>query len=99
MGVRYTNQAITTERQIETLKQKGLLIDDVEQATKAFYLVYWLNSISPDNKFIKKIKKLLKQYLSVNPRMMGFHNNWEPEPLWKNKRKPRVKKFLAQETG
>lgn len=40
MGVRYTNQAITTEQQIETLKQKGLLIDDVEQATKAFYLVY-----------------------------------------------------------
>lgn len=31
--------------------------------------------------------------------MMGFHNNWEPEPLWKNKRKPRVKKFLAQEAG
>ena len=81
MGVRYTNQAITTEQQIETLKQKGLLIDDVEQATKAFYLVYWLNSISPDNKFIKNFKKLLKQYLSVNPRMMGFHNNWEPEPF------------------
>ena len=32
MGVRYTHQAITTEQQIEILKNRGLLIDDVEQA-------------------------------------------------------------------
>ena len=32
MGVRYTHQAITTEQQIEILKKRGLLIDDVEQA-------------------------------------------------------------------
>lgn len=31
MGVRYTQQAITTERQTEVLKERGLLIDDVEQ--------------------------------------------------------------------
>ena len=32
MGVRYTHQAITTEQQIDILKERGLLIDDVEQA-------------------------------------------------------------------
>ena len=32
MGVRYTHQAITTERQIGILKERGLLIEDVEQA-------------------------------------------------------------------
>ena len=32
MGVRYTHQAITTEQQIEILKERGLLIDDVKQA-------------------------------------------------------------------
>ena len=32
MGVRYTHQAITTERQIDILKERGLLIDDVEHA-------------------------------------------------------------------
>ena len=32
MGVRYTNQAITTEQQIEILQERGLLIDDIEQA-------------------------------------------------------------------
>ncbi|MBP3511321.1 MAG: Abi family protein [Prevotella sp.] len=34
MGVRYTHQAITTERQIDILKERGLLIDDVEKATE-----------------------------------------------------------------
>ena len=32
MGVRYTNRAITTEQQIDILKERGLLIDDVERA-------------------------------------------------------------------
>lgn len=32
MGVRYTHQALTTERQIDILRERGLLIDDVEQA-------------------------------------------------------------------
>ena len=32
MGVRYTNQAITTEQQIEILKERGLHIDDIKQA-------------------------------------------------------------------
>lgn len=32
MGVRYTHQAITTEQQIEILRERGLLIDDVKQA-------------------------------------------------------------------
>ena len=32
MGVRYTHQALTAEQQIDILKERGLLIDDVEQA-------------------------------------------------------------------
>ena len=32
MGIRYTHQAITTEQQIDILKERGLLIDDVEHA-------------------------------------------------------------------
>ena len=32
MGIRYTHQAITTEQQIDILKERGLLIDDVKQA-------------------------------------------------------------------
>ena len=32
MGERYTHQAITAKQQIDILKERGLLIDDVEQA-------------------------------------------------------------------
>lgn len=34
MGIRYTHNAITTEEQIQTLKRRGLLIDDVNFAIK-----------------------------------------------------------------
>lgn len=34
MGTRYTHQAITTEQQIKTLKERGLLIGNVEQAVE-----------------------------------------------------------------
>ena len=34
MGLRYTHQAITTEQQIDILKERGLLINDVKQAIK-----------------------------------------------------------------
>ena len=40
MGVRYTHKAITTEHQIDILKGRGLLIDDVEHAIEV------LNTIS-----------------------------------------------------
>ncbi|MBU8974472.1 Abi family protein, partial [Bacteroides eggerthii] len=50
MGVRYTHQAITTERQIDILKERGLLIDDVEQTIKVLDTIsyfrlagYWRN--------------------------------------------------------
>lgn len=33
MRVRYTHEAITTEQQIDILKERGLLIDDVDQAS------------------------------------------------------------------
>ena len=39
MGVRYTNRAITTEQQIDILKERGLLIDDVERAVKALDII------------------------------------------------------------
>ena len=32
MGIRYTHQAITTKQQIDILRGRGLLIDDVKQA-------------------------------------------------------------------
>ena len=42
MGVRYTNQAITTEQQIDILKERGWLIDDVENAVKVLDTISYL---------------------------------------------------------
>lgn len=39
MGVRYTHQAITTERQIDILRKRGLLIDDVGKAIKVLDVI------------------------------------------------------------
>lgn len=47
------------------------------------YIVYWLNSISPNNTFVSEFKQLLSEHPSVNTRLMGFPYNWEQEPLWK----------------
>lgn len=50
MGVRYTHQAITTEQQIDILKERGLLIDNVKQTVKVLDTIsyfrlagYWRN--------------------------------------------------------
>lgn len=47
------------------------------------YLVYWLNSISADNTFVKRFKHLLNEYPTVDTSLMGFPIGWENEPIWK----------------
>lgn len=47
------------------------------------YLVYWLNSISPSNTFVKNFKHLLREHPTVNTKLMGFPAVWENEPLWR----------------
>lgn len=47
------------------------------------YVVYWLNSISPNNTFVASFKQLLANHPSVRPHLLGFPNNWEQEPLWR----------------
>ena len=45
-------------------------------------LVYWYNSIEPNNGFVQEFKQLLEQYPEVDVKAMGFPNGWEDEPLW-----------------
>jgi len=47
------------------------------------YVVYWLNSISPDNTFVASFKRLLANHPSVSPHLLGFPCHWEQEPLWR----------------
>lgn len=47
------------------------------------YIVYWLNSISPNNTFVSDFKRLVAEHPSVRMRLLGFPPNWDQEPLWK----------------
>lgn len=47
------------------------------------YVVYWLNSISPDNTFVADFKQLLVKYPAVKIHLLGFPHNWIQEPLWR----------------
>ena len=71
MGVRYTNRAITTEQQIDILKERGLLIDDVERAVKALDIIsyfrlagYWRH-FEADHTRINLEKVVVLQILST----------------------------------
>lgn len=44
MGLRYTHQAITTEQQIDILKERGLLINDVKQVIKVLDTISYFSS-------------------------------------------------------
>ena len=64
MGLRYTHQAITTEQQIDILKERGLLIDDVEQAIEVLDTIsyfrlagYWRHF--EINRFSHQFKKVV----------------------------------------
>lgn len=46
-------------------------------------ILYWLNSISPNNTLLPNFKRLLAEHPSVKTRMLGFPIYWEQEPLWR----------------
>ena len=90
MGVRYTNRAITTEQQIDILKERGLLIDDVERAVKALDIIsyfrlagYWRHfEGSPDKPgglSIQLCKSEKKEFLmaeSTVPMLIVLDCSW-----------------------
>lgn len=55
--------------------------------TKRVYFVlsiilYFLQSVNPDNTFASRVKELLNRYPNVDLVAMGFHEGWEQESLW-----------------
>lgn len=46
-------------------------------------LTYLQNQIHPNNQFVKQFKSLLTNYPNVDTRAMGFPENWQNEPLWR----------------
>ncbi len=46
-------------------------------------LVYFMNRIKQDNDVVIRFKELLAKYPNIDPKAMGFPQNWHEEPLWK----------------
>ncbi len=46
-------------------------------------LIYWGNSIEPQNGTAQKFKALLKEYPMVDVAAMGFPDGWGNEPIWR----------------
>ncbi|MBQ2922290.1 MAG: Abi family protein [Tyzzerella sp.] len=44
---------------------------------------YLLFTVSPNNKFMDKLKRLIDKYPTVDIAAVGFPTDWEDEPLWK----------------
>lgn len=45
---------------------------------------WFLDIISPGNKMKQYLQQLLTEYPNIDPNAMGFPQNWEEEPLWKD---------------
>ncbi len=46
-------------------------------------IAYLINAIYPKNTFVADLKKLFAKYSFINLHLIGFPQNWEEEPLWK----------------
>ena len=46
-------------------------------------IIYFSQIVNSKNRFKQKLFKLLKKYPNVDPRAMGFTDNWKNEDLWK----------------
>lgn len=45
-------------------------------------ILYFLQSVNPQNTFVIRFKSLIKKYPTIDIKAMGFPINWEQESLW-----------------
>ncbi|MBQ8192262.1 MAG: Abi family protein [Bacteroidaceae bacterium] len=84
---RVWNRVMAIKPQLPT-KLKNTWITDTTIARNRLYailccMIYWLNSIAPNNTLAKDFEILLEAYPDVDTRVMGFPKDWENEPLWR----------------
>lgn len=85
---RLWNKKITVDRPImpnrKEYKFKGTNFEDTN--TTVYGIISILNrllsSFNNDNNFTSKVEKLIKDY-NINPRLMGFPDDWENNANWK----------------
>ena len=60
----------------------GSVIDPSRLYALLCCLLYWLNSIQPDNTLKADLRQLMERYPTVAPSAMGFPIGWREERLW-----------------
>lgn len=89
----YNKQAFTIDEQIERLKERGLIINDSDNAKHylshisyyrlAGYMKYLLNVVQPENHFTERLEDFLTKYPNADPKALGLKENWQDEFLWR----------------
>lgn len=74
----------------EKLKNPRLDWVNNEYNNKKIYSIvlviqYFLKTIYPQSDFFERLKSLLEKYPDVEPKNIGFINDWEKEPIWQRK--------------
>ncbi len=84
---RLWNKKIPLKPVIPVRRQKRFLNHVDDETNKRIYgivscMLFLNNKISPKSKFKERLKTLFNDYPKINKLYMGFHNDWEKEPLW-----------------
>ena len=51
-------------------------------AVAIWFVIHFLDIVSPDNDMLGKMRTLFSNYPEVDLAALGFPNGWENEPLW-----------------
>ena len=88
---RLWNRVMRIQPMIPLSPRNQWLINPNIQNNRTDYLLsmilYLLSSINESNSMVHDIKSLLKKYRNIDPKAMGFPNNWEDELIWKYPKK------------
>ena len=69
-------------------KLRGNWINKPVEYNRKLYMAlccvrYMTNTVYPDNEITEDLIKLFNKYPTVKPKVMGFPEDWQEEPLWK----------------
>ena len=51
-------------------------------AVAVWFVIHFLDIVSPDNDMLGKMRTLFSNYPEVDLAALGFPDGWENEPLW-----------------
>ena len=84
---RLWNRAMSIRPQVPRSPRKPWLNNINVSNNRSYFILsminYLLQTVNPKNTFRTRFKNLLNKYSNVDYKALGFPDNWEQEPLWK----------------